>query len=261
MTDIDVLLYSLLVIGITQALFALFAIIKKTDKFTDLSYGLTFVINAWFFYFWVYQIRPIYDLVLVLLVSLWGLRLSLYLFMRILIIGKDKRFDGIREKPAKFIGFWVLQTLTIFLVSLPVSVFLVLGPDWGVTYITGAGLVMWLVGFFFESIADQQKFEFKDDPKNKGKFIKTGLWKYSRHPNYFGELMQWWGLFLFGAEFIGNYWLVTIIGPIFITVLILRVSGIPTLEKKYDERYKDDKEYQKYKKGTSILIPWFVKKK
>jgi len=257
--ELDYLLRSFILITLIQVVFAVIAVIRKTDKLTDLSYGFTFVINAWFLYFATYQNRPYYDLVITLLVTLWGFRLSLYLFMRILLTGKDKRFDGIREKPLKFIGFWVLQAVSVFVVSLPVTIFLILGPQWQLGAVSFIGLMLWLIGFIFESISDQQKFEFKSDPKNKGKFIQTGLWKYSRHPNYFGELSMWWGLFLFGVGSIGAWWPLSIFGPLFISFLILKVSGIPTLEKKYAEVYKDDAKYQKYKKGTSILIPWFTR--
>ena len=109
-----------------------------------------------------------------------------------------------------------------------------------------------------ETIADHQKFVFKN--KNPKKFIKSGLWKYSRYPNYFGEMLLWWGLFIMITPYLGGISLLTIIGPIFITFILLFVSGIPMLEKSYNQKYGKDKEYQEYKRSTSKLIPWFPKK-
>jgi steroid 5-alpha reductase family enzyme len=117
------------------------------------------------------------------------------------------------------------------------------------------GIVIWISGLLIETISDWQKFSFKNNPNNKNLWIQSGLWKYSRHPNYFGEMLCWWGIFIFVLPFIqGLSWL-TIIGPIFITFILLFVSGIPPLEKRYDKKFADNKKYQDYKKKTSILIP------
>ena len=121
------------------------------------------------------------------------------------------------------------------------------------------GMIVWLTGLTIETIADSQKFKFKNDPKNKGSWIDTGIWKYSRHPNYFGEISCWWGIFIYSLSFQNGLSWLTIIGPVFITLLIMFVSGIPTLEKKYKERYKDNTDYQKYKNETNLLVPWFKK--
>jgi len=111
------------------------------------------------------------------------------------------------------------------------------------------------IGLILETIADYQKYTFKNDPTNHGKWIQCGLWKFSRHPNYFGELLVWWGLFIIAFGFLtGALWL-TILGPIYLTLLLLFVSGVPTLENKYDQRYKDNGDFQRYKESTSLIIP------
>lgn len=259
MNIFEILYLSFAAIFAVQVIFAIFAIIKKTDKLTDLSYGLTFIINSWLIYATVSQ-RNLLHLLISILVTLWGLRLAIYLFIRILKTGKDDRFDNIRIKPIKFIGFWLLQAISVFLISLPVTLFLSYPFTPSPEIVFSIGLFIWIIGFLIEMIADAQKFKFKSNPLNKGKFIQSGLWKYSRHPNYFGEIIQWWAIFIMGVQFISGVWMISIIGPIFITILILFVSGIPTLEKRYNEIYKNDKDYQDYVKKTFKLIPFFTKK-
>jgi len=252
---INILLLVLLIIFGIQVLFFIFAAAFKTDKVTDLAYGLTFVIIAWFL-----LIRNgMFDLtriLLVLMVTIWGVRLAGYLFYRILKTGKDKRFDGIRENFWKFAGFWTAQTIVIFVVMLSSIIFLEqANVEWQI--LSSIGLCIWLIGFITETIADQQKFSFRNNPKNKDKWIGTGLWYYSRHPNYFGEILCWVGIFIYTIPVLtGIEWL-GIISPISITATLLFFSGIPTVEKKDDERYGKNKEYRKYKKTTSVLIPWF----
>jgi steroid 5-alpha reductase family enzyme len=228
----------------------------KTDKVTDLAYGMTFVILSWalLIYNGVYDIMHV---LLTVMVSLWGLRLAGYLFYRIIKIKKDARFDGIRESFWKFAGFWTVQTLLIFIIMLPIIMLLNVQSKIPLTLITIIGVFIWLFGFLTETIADQQKFKFRNNPKNKNKWIDSGLWYYSRHPNYFGEILCWIGVFVYILPLLSDLAWVSILSPLSITVSLLFFSGIPPLEKKEDERYGKNKEYQKYKKTTSVLIPWF----
>ena len=140
---------------------------------------------------------------------------------------------------------------------LPATFILNSSLDLPLTTLSYIGIIIWIMGFSIETIADHQKFTFKN--KNKTGFITTGLWRYSRHPNYFGEMTLWWGLFLIVIPYLSGLAWLTILGPLFITFILLFVSGIPPLEKKYDQRYGKLKEYQEYKKNTSVLIPWFNK--
>jgi len=254
----NIFLSTLLLSFLVQITFFIYAAIFKTDKVTDLSYGLTFIILAIFSLVNSGHYYP-YQVLTAIMIGLWGVRLSGYLFIRILKTKRDKRFDGVREDFWKFAGFWFLQAISVWVISLPSSYILNLENNSKFNIFMILGLLVWLTGLTIETIADSQKFRFKNDPKNKGLWIDIGIWKYSRHPNYFGEISCWWGIFIYSLSFQnGASWL-TIVGPLFITFLIMFVSGIPTLEKKYKERYKDNADYQKYKKETSLLIPWFKK--
>lgn len=192
-----------------------------------------------------------------MLISVWGIRLSSYLFVRILKTGKDKRFDGVREDLKRFGSFWLLQAVSIFVILLPTTYILISKDMMSLNWISTIGLVMSTLGILIEGIADWQKYIFKSNASNKGRWIDTGLWKYSRHPNYLGEIMMWVGIFIYCLVYINGIGLITILSPIYITVLLLAVSGIPTLEKEYNKRYKESKEYQEYKRKTGKLLPRF----
>ena len=252
--DINIYLLALLISLGINLLFFLFASTFKTDKFTDFTYGLTFIILTFLFLI-NNQTFYLYQLLLATMVILWGIRLITYLLLRIFKIKKDNRFDEMREKPLKFMQFWIFQGVAVWVIMFPSIYLLNMTGDKGLNSIMFLGILIWVVGFLVESISDWQKFSFKNDPKNKDLWIQSGLWKYSRHPNYFGEILCWWGIFIFSLPFIkGSTWL-TIAGPIFITFILLFVSGIPPLEKRYDSKYANNKKYQDYKKRTSILIP------
>jgi len=249
------MIYVFVVILILQVIFFIYAALKKTDKVTDLSYGLTFIIASIFAYILNVEYISFFKTILLLLVSTWGIRLSVYLFVRILKTGKDKRFDGVREDLKKFASFWLLQAVSIFIILLPTTYILTSDMDMSLNWISSIGLILAISGILIEGIADSQKFVFKNKEENKSKWIGTGLWKYSRHPNYLGEIMMWVGVFLYCFVYINGIGLITILSPIYISVLLLWVSGIPTLEREYDKRYFDNKDYQEYKRNTGVLFP------
>ena len=244
-----------LIIFILQIIFFGYAVWKKTDKVTDLSYGLTFVIASLFAYIINIENASSFRVILLLLITLWGLRLSIYLFIRILKTGKDKRFDGIRENFKKFASFWILQAVSIFVILLPTSYILSGNFETSLNYISYIGLGISILGVLLETIADYQKFVFKNKEENRGKWISTGLWKYSRHPNYLGEILMWVGVFIYSVVYINDIAILTVISPIYITYLLVGVSGIPTLEKQYDKKYSNNSEYLKYKENTGKLFP------
>lgn len=251
---INTYLLALLVSLGINLLFFLLASISKTDKFTDFTYGLTFIILTLLFLL-KNQTFYGYQLLLAVMVILWGIRLITYLLARILKIKKDRRFDGIRENPLQFLRFWLFQGVAVWAIMLPSTYLLSMTKDKALSHVMGLGIMIWTLGLLIETVSDWQKFSFKNNSKNKDLWIQSGLWKYSRHPNYFGEMICWWGVFIFTLPFLqGLSWL-TIFGPIFITLILLFVSGIPPLEKRYDKKYADNKKYQEYKKRTSILIP------
>ena len=235
-------------------LFFLLASTLKTDKFTDFTYGLTFIALAIFFLL-KNQTFYFFQILAAAMVTIWGVRLITYLLVRILKIKKDRRFNKIRENPLKFLQFWVFQGLAVWVIMLPSIYLLNETKSKLLSPLMILGVFVWALGLLIETASDWQKFTFKNNPNNENLWIQSGLWKYSRHPNYFGEMLCWWGIFIFTLPFLqGPSWL-TIFGPISITFILLFVTGIPPLEKRYDSKYANNKNYQEYKKRTSILIP------
>lgn len=247
------LLVSFLIIVIVQILFFLCAALFKTDKVTDLSYGLTFAIVAWVLLY-RYQSPALFHILIACMVTIWGVRLSGFLFLRIMKTKRDKRFDGVREHFLKFARFWLLQAFAIFIILFP-SILGLSGESDSLNLVSVFGFGMWTVGFLIESVADWQKFVFKNKIENKDKWIDSGLWHLARHPNYFGEMILWWGLYLFVLPSLEGFEYLSIIGPIFIMCLLLFVSGIPPLEKMYRQKYKGNLDYQRYRNSTRLLVP------
>ena len=236
-----------------QAVFFVFAASLKTDKVTDLSYGLTFVILA-FVLLWKNDPTEPAQLALAMMVVLWGARLAAYLLYRIVRIKRDARFDGIREDFWKFFQFWLFQGIAVWVIMLPVSVWFGKPGPWRVLMYVGLGV--WLAGLAIETIADIQKFRQKSGVSGARRWMSSGLWRYSRHPNYFGELLCWWGVFLFVASDLKGWAWLSIVGPVAITYILLYVTGIPPLERSAERKWGGESGYQKYKRSTNVLIPW-----
>ena len=232
-----------------QILFFIPAYFFKTDKFTDFTYGLTFALIALTFLLINNKATAKYFLLAMIL--LWAVRLVAYLVIRISTIKKDDRFDTMRSNFFKFLQFWILQGLVAWVLLIPAMYFFT-NNQTTLTPLMLGGILIWLIGLIIESAADYQKFIFKNNPKNKGKWIATGLWKYARHPNYFGEMLIWIGIYLFTVTYVPLF---SIISPLAIILLLRFVSGVPPLEKKYAAQYKNNKEYQNYKSQTNLLIP------
>ena len=239
-------------VGINVALFVP-AYAMKTDKLTDFSYGLSFAVVAitWF----VLHPGGLRDTLFVLIVVIWAARLGGYLVIRIRRMKRDKRFDGIRENFFRFGAFWLGQGLTVFVVLLP-TLLVLPKPDSVIPLQTWIGFVIAVAAIAFEGIADWQKYTFINSPENKGKWIASGLWAWSRHPNYFGEIMVWTGLYIAALPYLSSgERLLGLASPWLITATLLFVTGIPKLEAGADKRWGGDAAYQAYKQGTSVLIP------
>ena len=240
--------------AIIQTIFFAFAAYKKSDKVTDLSYSLSFVILA----IWLFTAgeNSLFRFAITSMVVFWGIRLGAYLFMRILAIKKDARFDGIRENFWAFAKFWTLQGIGVWLILIPTTVALSRTNTVELGFISIVGVVMWVIGLTVESFADAQKFMFYQHKEiSPTPWIEKGLWKYSRHPNYFGELLVWWGIFIaVTPALLGWTWL-SIVGPLSITGLLLFVTGIPTVRKSMDKKFGDDPRYKEYLLRTRLLIP------
>lgn len=230
--------------------------IKKNNAVVDIAWGIGFVLVAIStLIFSTFTLRSIF---VTILVSLWGLRLGFHLFRRNWNRKEDYRYQAMRKSWNKFplvqsyFKVYMLQMFLMFTISYPI-IYINTTSIKGLNILDYVGILVWIVGYLFEVIGDHQLKEFISDPSNKGKIMKTGLWKYTRHPNYFGEATMWWGIFLISLSVGGIY---TIISPILITLLLLFVSGVPLLEKKY----KGNKEFEEYAKVTSVFIPLRPKK-
>jgi steroid 5-alpha reductase family enzyme len=249
----NLLTAALLALGI-QAVFFFFAALFKTDKVTDLSYSLSFILLAVLLLAGRRKAFPL-QVLLTGMIVLWGLRLGIYLLVRILHMKRDARFDGIRESRPKFAAFWFLQALTVWVVMLPATLFLSLKQAPAPGPAVWIGALIWLAGLVIESLADIQKYRFRVNEANRGRWIEHGLWRWSRHPNFFGEILCWAGLFVLAAPSLVGWMWIALAGPLFITVMLLFVSGIPTVEKRSEASYGADPEYRGYKERTSLLIP------
>ncbi|RWR74988.1 FKBP-type peptidyl-prolyl cis-trans isomerase 5 isoform 1 [Cinnamomum micranthum f. kanehirae] len=237
-----------------QFLFFVITALFKFDKVTDFAGSTNFILLAVLTLIlkgsWHFR-----QVVLTLLVVIWGLRLGLFLLMRILQWGEDRRFDEMRNNLGKLAVFWTFQAVWVWTVSVPITVVNSRDRDPSIQPEDIIGWVMWSVGMSIEATADQQKLQFKNSPASRGKWCNVGLWKFTRHPNYFGEILLWWGIFVASTSILkGAEWLV-VLGPIFLTLLLLFVSGIPMLEESADKKYGSVAEYKHYKKTTSPLIP------
>jgi steroid 5-alpha reductase family enzyme len=195
------------------------------------------------------------SLLLTLLVCVWAGRLGTFLFRRVRKAGVDTRFDDIKPSFVRFLMAWTLQGLWVFLTlgAALAAMTAAEAPAFG--FIGWLGLAIWLVGFGIEAVADAQKQAFRADPANKGRYIDSGLWAWSRHPNYFGEITLWVGVALIALPALSGWQYVTLISPVFVYFLLTRVSGIPMLESSADERWGNEPEYQAYKARTPVLFP------
>ena len=189
------------------------------------------------------------------MVAVWALRLGSFLFRRVRRDGRDGRFDEIKIDPLRFFMTWTLQGLWVLLTIACALAIITSVERRSLGWLAVLGIVIWIAGFAIEVMADQQKSVFKRDPANEGKFISTGLWAWSRHPNYFGEIALWTGIALMAIPLLSGWRWVVLISPVFVTLLLTRVSGIPMLEARAQKRWGDDEDFQAYTRNTSVLIP------
>jgi steroid 5-alpha reductase family enzyme len=251
---IPIFAFSVGVAFVIQWLAFIPAYLLQTEKFFDLVGSLTYISVALLAVF----LSPVIDgrsLLLLGVVVIWAIRLGSFLFRRIQKAGKDGRFDEIKPSFFRFLNFWTVQGLWVsFTVAAALAAITTTNrKDLGLFALIG--FLTWTFGFVFEVVADNQKSRFRADPKNQGGFIHTGLWAWSRHPNYFGEIMLWIGVAIIAVPVLQGWQWVTLISPLFVTLLLTRVSGIPLLEKRADEKWGGQEEYEAYKDRTPVLIP------
>lgn len=233
----------------------------QTEKFYDLTGSITYIsmIGVALCYSRYSTQLDARSILLAALVIVWALRLGTFLFGRIQRSGKDDRFDEIKPSFIRFLNAWTIQGLwvTFTAATALVGITTLTRKDIGIFAILG--FLVWVFGFAFEVIADAQKSRFNANPANKGKFIQTGLWSRSRHPNYFGEIVLWVGIAIIVIPVLQGWQWVAMISPLFVTFLLTRVSGVPMLEEKANKKWGGQEDYENYKKNTPVLIPRLTK--
>ncbi len=252
----------LLILGLILFLYmsAWFAmsLVKKRNDVADVAWGLGFVLLAWVSFF-LGKAQGARGLLIGLLVSIWGIHLAWHIHARHQGRAEDYRYAKWREEWGQWFYFrsftqvYLLQGALLFIIALPI---LLINKRTGraLGILDLIGLAIWILGFIFEVVGDAQLARFIKDSSNKGKLMQSGLWRYTRHPNYFGEVTMWWGIYFVALS--APHGFLGIIGPITITFLILKISGIPMLEKKMIEH----PDFPEYRRRTSVFIPWFPKK-
>lgn len=250
------LVSGLAILGMMIVLWLL-SLALKNSSIVDIFWGPGFVLVAWVNYFMSPFISPA-KLLMTILVTIWGLRLALHIGIRNWGKPEDFRYVKWREENGarwwwfSFFKVFVLQGVIMWIVSTPIISIIVTDGIPPLSPLAILGGLVWAYGFFFEAVGDWQLSRFIADPANKGKIMTTGVWKYTRHPNYFGDAAQWWGFYLIALS-AGGWW--TIFSPLLMTLLLVRVSGVALLEK----TMKKKPGYEEYMKRTNAFIPWFPK--
>ncbi len=238
------------------------ALAKKNNGLVDIAWGLGFVV-ATIVLLINFGGGLFREVLIASMIFIWGIRLATYLFVRNWYKAEDWRYANWRKDwkargiflPRSFFQIFMLQGTIMFALLLPIISVIAFENEYSNRLLVSdyLGIAFFTIGFLFEAIGDQQLYRFKSDPSNKGKILKSGLWKYTRHPNYFGEMMLWWGIFIISIPS-GNIGF-SILSPLLISFLLLKVSGVVLLEKKLNQR----PEFVEYARKTSAFVPWFPK--
>ena len=229
------------------------AALTQTEHYYDLTGGITYITTT------VVAVLLSSDLdlramLVTAMVLVWALRLASFLFLRISKSGGDDRFDVIKTQPPRFFMAWTLQGLWVLLTAAAAFAVITGGVREPLGPVGIAGIIVWSCGMLIEIISDRQKSAFKANAENKGKFINTGLWAWSRHPNYFGEIVLWTGMAIVALPVLQGWQYATLISPVFVAFLLIKVSGVPMLEEKADNRWGGQEDYEEYKRNTPVLV-------
>ncbi len=226
----------------------------QTEKYYDLTGSITYVTIT------VVAVAlssglDLRAIIVAAMVVVWAARLGSFLFRRVRRDGRDGRFDEIKVDPLRFFMTWTIQGLWVLLTAAAALAVITTGQRENLGWLGIVGIAVWLAGFAIEVVADRQKSAFKEDPANEGRFIATGLWAWSRHPNYFGEITLWTGIALIAIPILSRWNWVVLVSPLFVYLLITRVSGVPMLERRADKKWGGDEAYERYKAATPVLFP------
>ncbi|HIO05183.1 MAG TPA: DUF1295 domain-containing protein [Gammaproteobacteria bacterium] len=233
--------------------------IYQTEHYFDLIGSISYI-SIVLFTFLALNNLDVRSILIGLLIMVWAVRLGSFLFIRVKRDGKDNRFTVMKTKFWWFLftwtigGLWVFITMAAGLAAMTSAKVVPLG------WFALIGIFLWLEGFLVEVVADHQKNRFRSKKENQGRFINEGLWSFSRHPNYYGEITLWLGIAFIAFPVLQGWQKLTLISPIFVYILLTRISGITMLERRADKKWRDDPEYQRYKETTSSLIPMFKRK-
>ena len=233
------------------------AYIYQTEKYFDITGSITYItVTGVALCYTRYSVDlDARSILIAALVIVWAIRLGTFLFSRIRKAGKDDRFDELKPNFFRFLNVWTIQGLWVTFTAAAALVAITSATRKYLDAFAVIGALVWVIGFVIEVTADAQKSRFNADPANKGKFIRTGLWSRSRHPNYFGEIVLWIGIAIIAIPVLQGWQWVAMISPLFVTLLLTRVSGVPLLEKKSDKKWGGQADYEEYKKNTPVLIP------
>ena len=229
----------------------------KTEKYYDITGTIAYLLMTGFSIYTVDELNLRSQIVAILIV-VWALRLGLFLLLRVFQIGEDKRFREVKKSFSKFLVWFSMSALWVFLTTANALTLILNNAALNVDSYFLIGLLIWCIGFAFEVIADEQKRRFRNNPDNKGQFITTGFWSISRHPNYFGEILIWVGMAVISFPVLSGWQYATLISPVFVTILLTRVSGINLLEAASDKKWGSQPSYIEYKNNTPVLLP-FIK--
>ena len=260
LNDIPLIYYCISISFLIHWIIFIPSFLNKTEKFYDFT-GMVAYLSV--IGFALYQKNKIlgsidFDSALLgILISIWTLRLGVFLFYRVFKVGEDDRFKEVKQVPSKFLVWFTVSGLWVSLTSIAALKVLTSQVEHNNYYFVYLGLALWIFGFLFEVIADYQKTKFKNNPENKDQFISSGLWSLSRHPNYFGEIILWIGVFIITLPSLSGIDYLTILSPLFVYTLLNKISGINLLEIKAQKRWGDLESYKAYRSKTPQLIPKF----
>lgn len=249
--------YALLALAIQWAVFLVHGLPFCSEKFYDASGSMTHL-SLVVMSLLEDPLRHPRQILTSVMAVMWLTRLGSFLFNRIVVDGKDDRFTELKKSTLRFMGAWTIQALWCFLIDLPVLIVNAspAGSGMSLSLQDVFGIALWTFGFLFEVVADGQKAAFRAKPENKGRFITEGLWRYSRHPNYFGEIVMWVGVCVSCANtWTGVQWM-GLLSPLFTTFLLTKVSGVPMLEKAGQKKWGHLPAYTHYMENTACIVPW-----
>ena len=239
-------------------IFFLPSFFAKTEKFYDITGTVAYFVMTGLAVYIASEssAQSLLSKIIAAMVLVWALRLGLFLLVRVFTVGEDNRFSEAKKSFFKFLMFFSISGLWVFLTTANALTLILNNPDMNGDLFLGIGGMIWVIGFLFEVIADEQKRRFRKKGSNRGQFITTGLWSISRHPNYFGEILIWIGMAVISFPVLSGWQYATLISPLFVILLLTKVSGINLLEESADKKWGNLDEYQTYKANTAALIPF-----